>query len=74
MGEVHADGGALAQNRIRATRIARGQLGMNPQRLIGGMPHAEHPLIAAHRAHTTAHLIGQRLKGQPVIRGGQGAA
>ena len=28
------------------------------------MAHAEHPLIAAHRSHAAAHLIGQRLKSE----------
>jgi hypothetical protein len=35
--------------------------------------HAEHPLVAAHRAHATADLVGQRLESQPVISCGQGA-
>ncbi len=36
--------------------------------MIGRMPHAEHPLIAAHGAHAAPHLVGQRLKRQPLIR------
>ena len=38
-----------------------------------GMPDAEHPLVAAHRADAAAHLVGQGLKPQLVIGGGQGA-
>jgi hypothetical protein len=29
---------------------------------------AEHPLVAAHRAHAAPHLIGQSLKCQAMIR------
>ena len=48
------------------------------QRVVGGMAHAEHPLVAAHRAHAAADLVGQRLERQPVIgcrqRAGDGVA
>ena len=36
--------------------------------MIGRMPHAEHPLIAADGTHAASHLVGQRLKRQPLIR------
>ena len=41
--------------------------------MIGRVAHAEHPLVAAHRAHAAADLVGQRLKRQPVIGRRQGA-
>ena len=37
------------------------------------MARAKHPLVAAHRAHAAPHLVGQRLKAEPVIRRGQRA-
>ena len=37
------------------------------------MTGAEHPLIAADRTHATPDLVGQGLKAQAVVRGGQGA-
>src|SRR5437762_7505279 len=46
MGEIHAYGGALAQNRIRAVGAGFEQLRAEPQGLIGRMTHAEHPLVA----------------------------
>ncbi len=59
-------------------RLGSKQFRANAQRLIGRMAHAKHPLIAAHRAHAAAHLVGQRLKGEPVIgrrqRAGNGIA
>ena len=41
--------------------------------MIGRVAHAEHPLIAAHRAHAAADLVGQRLERQPVVSRRQGA-
>ena len=35
--------------------------------MIRRMPHAKHPLIAAHTAHAAAHLVRQRLKTEAVI-------
>src|SRR5688500_7428108 len=42
--------------------------------MIGGVPGAEHPLIAANRADAPPHLVGQRLKAEVVIRRRQRAA
>src|SRR5687768_8170445 len=42
--------------------------------MIVWMAGAKHPLIAAHGADAFAHLIGQRLKGEPVVSGGERAA
>ena len=66
--QVHAHGRAFAENRIRAVRRTLEQLGANAQRLIARVPHAEHPLVAAHGAHAAAHLIGEGLEREPVIR------
>ena len=72
--EIHADRGAFAQNRVSAiARVTPEQFRPDPQGVIGRVPHAEHPLVAAHRANAAADLVGQGLKCQPVIRGGQGA-
>ena len=37
------------------------------------MAGAEHPLVAANRANAAAHLVGQRLKTQGAVSGGQRA-
>ena len=74
MRQVHAHRGAFAQDRVGAVLVAAlQQLGPDAQRMIGGMAHAEHPLIAAHRAHAAADLVRQRLQGQPLIGHGQRA-
>ena len=49
------------------------EFGPQAQGLVGGVAHAEHPLVAADRADTAAHLVGQRLEGQAMIGGRQGA-
>ncbi len=49
------------------------QLRPEPERMIGRMPHAEHPLIAAHRAHAAPDLVGECLKRELVIRLRKGA-
>ena len=54
-------------------RAALQQLRAHAQRIIGRMPGAKHPLIAAHGSHAAPHLIGQSLKCQPAISGGQRA-
>jgi hypothetical protein len=75
MGEIHANRRGFAQDWIGAVdRMALEQFGAQTQRMIGRMPHAEHPLIAADGADASAHLIGQGLKRQPMIRRGQGGA
>ena len=53
--------------------LARQQFGADAQRIVGGMAGAEHPLVAAHRAHAAAHLVGQRLEAQRAVGGGQRA-
>src|SRR5580765_5714536 len=75
MSQVHAHGSAFTQNWIGAIVLAPAkQFGSDAQRLIGGMSHPKHPLIAAHCAHAAADLIGERLKCQTMIRRGKRAA
>ena len=72
--QVHAHGRGLAENRkYRRRGPGRQQLGTNPQRIVGRVPGTEHPLVAAHRTHAAAHLVGQRLEAQGAIAGGQRA-
>ncbi len=61
------------KNRVTAVAAGPEQLGPKAQRLVGGMAHAEHPLVAAHRAHAPTHLIGEGLESESMIRRGEGA-
>ena len=73
--EVHPHGRAFAQDGVGAVcRVRPQQLRPDAQRLVGRVAHAEHPLVAAHRAHAPAHLVGQRLERQPVVGRRQRAA
>lgn len=72
--QIHAHRSGLAQNREeRATVPPRQHLRANAQRVIRGMAHAEHPLVAAHRTHAAPHLVGQRLKRQLAVPGRKSA-
>ena len=51
----------------------REKLGAHAQRLIDGVAEAKHPGIAARGADGAADLIGESLKGEGVMRGGEGA-
>ena len=70
--EVHADGRTLAED-AEETGVAPQQFGAQAQRIIGGMPRAEHPLVAAHGANAAADLIGEGLKAQAAVSGGERA-
>jgi hypothetical protein len=70
--EVHAHRRRLAQDGIEAARAPQ-QFRAQAQRIVGRMAGAEHPLVAAHRAHAAAHLVGQRLEAQAAVSGGQRA-
>ena len=66
--QVHAHRSAFAQYRIETRGwIALGQFLANPQRLICGVAHSEHPLIPAHTADAAADLVGQSLERQFLI-------
>jgi len=49
------------------------EFGPKAQGLVGGVAHAEHPLVAADRADAAADLVGEGLEGQAVIGRRQGA-
>ncbi len=70
--EVHADRRPLDKD--GEGLIGRGavlQCSAYFQRMVGRMAHAEHPLIAADGADTAADLVGQSLKADGLIGGGQ---
>ena len=73
MREVHADRCRFFEDGVQALRGALGQFGADAQGVIGRVSGAEHPLVAAHGADAAPHLVGQRLKRQAAIGGGQGA-
>ncbi len=56
---------------MEAVGVPASQFRPDPEGLIGGMPHAEHPLVPANRADAPAHLIRERLKRQALVGGGQ---
>ena len=73
MREVHAHWRALTQNRVGAVeRVSPEQFRPQAQGVIGRVPHAKHPLVAAHRPHTASDLVSQRLERQPVVGRRQG--
>ena len=66
--EIHAHGGLFPENRIRTVGfVPLQQFRAQTERLQLRMRHPEHPLIPADGSDTAAHLVCQRLKGQPVI-------
>ena len=73
VGEVHADGRRLAQNRKRVRSRAAQQFRADAERIVVGVAGAKHPLIAAHGAHAAAHLVGEGLEAERPIAGGQSA-
>ena len=73
VGEIHAHGRALAQDRMRRVAAGAQQLGPHAQRLVERMAEAEHPRIAPRGADGVAHLVGQRLEAEGVVGGREGA-
>ena len=69
--EIHANGRAFQQDGIAVT-IVRKELAADAQRVLGGVTHAEHPLVAAHGADGFTDLVGECLESELVIRGGKG--
>ena len=51
--------------------VVREQLAADAERVLGGVSHAEHPLVAAHGADGFPHLVGECLESELVIRGGK---
>src|SRR5258707_74218 len=50
--QIHANRSPLEENGHRPIGCGLEQLAADAQRLVGWMADAEHPLVAAHRAHT----------------------
>ena len=71
VGEVHADGGAFAEDGEEVVVLLE-EFGANTQRVIGGVPHAEHPLVTADGADGFADLVGEGLEGELMVGGGEG--
>ena len=65
MGEVHANGSSFTKD--GESGIAGEKFGAEAERIVGSVTGAEHPLVAAHGAHTAAHLVGERLKSDALI-------
>ena len=72
MGEIHPHRREFSENGIGALWGSLQEFWPQSQWLIGGMAHAEHPLIASHGSHTASHLIGEGLESQSVVGGRQG--
>ncbi len=69
VGQVHPYRGQLAEDRIATFHFgAAEQFRPEAQRLVRRMPHAEHPLVAAHGANAAADLVRQCLKRETMIR------
>ena len=72
--EVHANRGRFAEDRKSAAPAGTvEQFAPENQRIVGRMPDAGHPLVAAHGAHAAADLGRQRLECEPLISRGQRA-
>ena len=72
VGEIHPHRCEFAENGIGALWGSLQEFWPQSQWLIGGMAHAEHPLVAPHGSHTASHLIGEGLESQSVVSGRQG--
>ena len=73
--EVHADRGPFDEDGEGVFRSgAASQGGADFQGVVGGVAHAEHPLVAADRADAAADLVGQGLEADGLVGGGQGVA
>ena len=71
--QIHAHRREFAQHGIQAVLAPVQQFRPHAQRMILGMAHAEHPLVAAHGAHAAAHLVRERLEADALIHRGQRA-
>ncbi len=49
------------------------QLGPDPQGVVGGVPHAKHPLVAPQAPHAPADLVGERLEAEFAVGVGEAA-
>ena len=74
VGEVHAHGCEFAQERVGGGGVFAGEeLGADAERLVQRMAEAEHPGVAAGGTDGAADLVGERLKREGVMGGGEGA-
>ena len=48
------------------------ELGTDAEGMVGGVAHAEHPLVPANGADRFADLVGKSLEGELVVGGGEG--
>ncbi len=58
VGEVHADGGLFAEDGEDLLVGGLSDFGSNAKGVIGGVAHAEHPLVTANGADGSADLVG----------------
>ena len=72
MGEIHPHRREFAENGIGALWGSLQEFWPQSQWLIGGMAHAEHPLVASHGSHAASHLVSEGLESQAVVGGRQG--
>ena len=68
MGQIHPDGGPLAEYRVGPVGVLLQELPLQSQRVIGRVTHAEHPLVPPHQAHAPSNLVGEGLERQALIR------
>jgi len=71
VGEVHADGGPFAEDGEEVVVLGE-EFGADTEGVVGGVSHAEHPLVAANGADGFADLVGEGLEGELVVGGGEG--
>ena len=72
VGEIHPHRCQFAEDGVGSVWGSFQEFRSQSQWLIGGMTHAEHPLVASHGAHTASDLVGEGLKSQSVVSGRQG--
>jgi hypothetical protein len=68
VGQVQAHRGALDQRLLTGRPLGRQAQGSRRRHAV-----VEQPAVALRRAHRSAHLLGQRVEGQPAVGFGQGA-
>jgi len=66
--EIHPDRRPFGEDRKRLAVAALQQFGADAERMIFGMPDAEHPAIPRDAPDAPSHLIGKRLEGVLMVR------
>lgn len=72
VGEVHPDGGFLAEDGEGAVGTGDEEIRVKAEGLIGGVADAEHPLVAADGTDAATDLVAEGLKGEALVGGGEG--